>query len=225
MFTKTKKRLHIYSSKFTFTQLMDYLNVVSESEKRLKAEFGGAFYSSITIELLENGEYHKKTVTEFVGDQNAIDKIKGDKIKRIYLRLGDIFTLFCGDDSFSIEYRSEHYQSTHLISNAQDILNIRTSNRLIEMCKNKMFISVMGVLSTVSFIAFAFGYLPATSFLMIFLCTTYLSFAPILLKSRTKIIMENSKDGFITRNRDSIIVGVIFYLLGVGTTPILSLWQ
>ncbi|MCF2849719.1 hypothetical protein NH514_21055, partial [Pseudoalteromonas sp. ACER1] len=67
--------------------------------------------------------------------------------------------------------------------------------------------------------------LPATSFLMIFLCTTYLSFAPILLKSRTKIIMENSKDGFITRNRDSIIVGVIFYLLGVGTTPILSLWQ
>ena len=101
MFTKQKRSLHIYSAKFTFLQLMEYLNIVAASEKFLKDELGSRFYSSIAIYLSDNGEYRSDSIEKFLNDEKAIEKIKEDKILKIHISLGDIFKLSCSKKFFS----------------------------------------------------------------------------------------------------------------------------
>ncbi|GKW51290.1 hypothetical protein NCCP2140_03430 [Pseudoalteromonas sp. NCCP-2140] len=225
MFTKQKRTLHIYSAKFTFTQLMEYLSIVAVSEKLLNDEFGSPFYSSIAIYLRENGEYRSPSIEDFINDQQAIEKIKKDKIFKVYITLGDIFKLSCTENYFSIEYRAEHHQSTHLISNAKDILSIRTKNTLLEMCNSNSFAALLGSCFAISTVAYAYDYLSDYSFYTILICFLFLSLVTFSRQSHVKIIMENSKDDFLFRNKDAIIVGVIFYLLGLITTPLMSFGQ
>ena len=213
MIETKNKNVQIYKTKFTFQQLLSFLQVLANEESEAKKKDK---YIVISLRFILDGNktYSTRSFADFINNTADIETIKQRKVIGFSFSLGSVFSIYAGEDHFYIDYSSTDKAGQHLFSNAKDILKLRVNSIPFALCKNKYFfffmmsLTILSILNLIETEAHIFYSLSVSSlFLLIFI-------GSVSTFGKAKIIMENKNDSFLIRNKDSIIISVIFTIVG-----------
>lgn len=207
----------IYNSTIEFSDLISFTSRMEQLEKDYDIKV------RIRVDLDDGVDYSYGTAAEALDKSNKhnIHSISIYKVLRISYKCYDHATVTLNSDhdsDFSVVANSPIGQV--IKQSAVETLNLKTESKLIG------FTSKSRVIPFLSALAFYAAYNDSGISLIIVFVSSFTLATAEFYSRRVKFKMGNSRDSFLTKNKDSIIITTVFsfafYLLGLFTESILK---